>query len=178
MICTGGAGRVYGQNTNAGIVTGDGMGIAFRHGVPLRDMEFVQWHPTALPGRCAHHEEAAAAKAASSPTRTVIATSRTTASARPTRLPPQGDGLGPRDRLSQAFWHEEQKGRTASTPLGNAVWLDLRHLGAAKIHERLPLITEVAKTFVGVDPVVAPIPVRRGALRWAASSATAGPRRP
>jgi fumarate reductase flavoprotein subunit len=68
--------------------------------------------------------------------------------------------LGPRDRLSQAFWHEEQKGRTASTPLGNAVWLDLRHLGAAKIHERLPLITEVAKTFVGVDPVVAPIPVR------------------
>ncbi len=50
IICTGGAGRVFGQNTNAGIVTGDGMGIAFRHGVPLRDMEFVQWHPTALPG--------------------------------------------------------------------------------------------------------------------------------
>ena len=50
IICTGGAGRVFGQNTNAGIVTGDGMGIAFRHGVPLRDMEFVQYHPTALPG--------------------------------------------------------------------------------------------------------------------------------
>jgi fumarate reductase flavoprotein subunit len=68
--------------------------------------------------------------------------------------------LGPRDRLSQAFWHEEQKGRTVKTPLGNAVLLDLRHLGAAKIHERLPLITEVAKTFAGVDPVVSPIPVR------------------
>src|SRR5438105_1045887 len=50
IVCTGGAGRVYGQNTNAGIVTGDGMGIAFRHGVPLRDMEFIQFHPTALPG--------------------------------------------------------------------------------------------------------------------------------
>jgi fumarate reductase flavoprotein subunit len=68
--------------------------------------------------------------------------------------------LGPRDRLSQAFWYEEQKGRTVKTALGTAVWLDLRHLGAAKIHERLPLITEVAKTFAGVDPVTAPIPVR------------------
>jgi fumarate reductase flavoprotein subunit len=68
--------------------------------------------------------------------------------------------LGPRDRLSQAFWHEEQKGRTLQTPHGNAVNLDLRHLGAKKILERLPLITEVAKTFVGVDPVTAPIPVR------------------
>jgi fumarate reductase flavoprotein subunit len=68
--------------------------------------------------------------------------------------------LGPRDRLSQAFWYEEQKGRTVSTPLGQVVLLDLRHLGAAKIHERLPLITEVAKTFMGIDPVVSPIPVR------------------
>jgi fumarate reductase flavoprotein subunit len=50
IICTGGAGRAFGQNTNAGIVTGDGMGMAYRHGVPLRDMEFIQYHPTALPG--------------------------------------------------------------------------------------------------------------------------------
>ena len=50
VFVTGGAGRVYRQNTNAGIVTGDGMGIAYRHGAPLRDMEFMQWHPTALPG--------------------------------------------------------------------------------------------------------------------------------
>ena len=68
--------------------------------------------------------------------------------------------LGPRDRLSQAFWYEEQKGRTVATSQGAAVNLDLRHLGAQKIHERLPLITEVAKTFMGVDPVTAPIPVR------------------
>ena len=50
ILCTGGAGRVYRQNTKAGIVTGDGMALAFRHGVALRDMEFVQYHPTALPG--------------------------------------------------------------------------------------------------------------------------------
>jgi fumarate reductase flavoprotein subunit len=68
--------------------------------------------------------------------------------------------LGPRDRLSQAFWHEEQKGNTIDTPRGQVVHLDLRHLGAQRIHERLPLITEVAKTFVGVDPVTHPIPVR------------------
>jgi fumarate reductase flavoprotein subunit len=67
--------------------------------------------------------------------------------------------LGPRDRLSQAFWHELQKGRTIATPQGPAVHLDLRHLGAKKIHERLPLITEAAKTFAGIDTVKQPIPV-------------------
>lgn len=67
--------------------------------------------------------------------------------------------LGPRDRLSQAFWHELKKGRTIETPQGPVVHLDLRHLGEHKIHERLPLIAEVALTFVGVDAVVAPIPV-------------------
>ena len=68
--------------------------------------------------------------------------------------------LGPRDRLSQAFWHEDQKGNTIRTPKGSVVNLDLRHLGAQKIHERLPLITEAAKIFAGVDPVTQPIPVR------------------
>jgi fumarate reductase flavoprotein subunit len=67
--------------------------------------------------------------------------------------------LGPRDRLSQAFWHEERKGRTVATPGGPAVHLDLRHLGAKKIHERLPLIAEAAKTFAGVDAAKEPIPV-------------------
>src|SRR5581483_5422480 len=55
--------------------------------------------------------------------------------------------LGPRDRLSQAFWHEDRKGNTVATPQGSAVHLDVRHLGRAKILERLPLITEVARTF-------------------------------
>jgi fumarate reductase flavoprotein subunit len=67
--------------------------------------------------------------------------------------------LGPRDRLSQAFWHEEREGRTVTTPQGEAVLLDLRHLGRAKLNERLPLICELAKQFAGVDPADAPIPV-------------------
>ena len=68
--------------------------------------------------------------------------------------------LGPRDRLSQAFWQESQKGRTFDTPGGDAVWLDLRHLGAAKIKERLPLIRDLAMEFMDIDPADKPIPVR------------------
>jgi fumarate reductase flavoprotein subunit len=161
IICTGGAGRVYGQNTNAGIVTGDGMGMAFRHGVPLRDMEFVQWHPTALPGSGVLITEGCRGEGGILTNKDGYRYLQDYGLGPPDPSPrPKAMELGPRDRLSQAFWHEEQKGRTAITPQGNAVWLDLRHLGAAKIHERLPLITEVAKTFMGVDPVVAPIPVR------------------
>ncbi len=68
--------------------------------------------------------------------------------------------LGPRDRLSQAFWHESQKGRTFDTPGGDAVYLDLRHLGAAKLKERLPLICDMAKEFMDIDPATGQIPVR------------------
>lgn len=161
ILCTGGAGRVYGQNTNAGIVTGDGMGIAFRHGVPLRDMEFVQWHPTALPGTGVLITEGCRGEGAILTNKDGYRYLQDYGLGPPDPWPrPKAMELGPRDRLSQAFWHEEQKGRTVETPLGHAVWLDLRHLGAARIHERLPLIAEVARTFAGVDPVVAPIPVR------------------
>jgi fumarate reductase flavoprotein subunit len=161
IICTGGAGRVYGQNTNAGIVTGDGMGMAFRHGVPLRDMEFMQWHPTALPGTGILITEGCRGEGAILTNKDGYRYLQDYSLGPPDPWPrPKAMELGPRDRLSQAFWHEEQKGRTVATPLGQVVWLDLRHLGAATIHERLPLITEVAKTFAGVDPVVAPIPVR------------------
>jgi len=161
IICTGGAGRVYGQNTNAGIVTGDGMGIAYHHGVPLRDMEFVQYHPTALPGTGVLITEGCRGEGGILTNKDGYRYLQDYGLGPPDPWPrPKAMELGPRDRLSQAFWHEEQKGRTVATPQGHAVWLDLRHLGAAKIHERLPLITEVAKVFAGVDPVVSPIPVR------------------
>jgi fumarate reductase flavoprotein subunit len=68
--------------------------------------------------------------------------------------------LGPRDRLSQAFWHEQQQGRTIKTDRGDVVHLDLRHLGEAKINERLPMVRELSRSYVRVDPVEAPIPVR------------------
>ena len=68
--------------------------------------------------------------------------------------------LGPRDRLSQAFWHEQKKGNTVETPWGECVLLDMRHLGEKKINERLPLVRELASSYVGHDPVTDPVPVR------------------
>jgi fumarate reductase flavoprotein subunit len=68
--------------------------------------------------------------------------------------------LGPRDRLSQAFWHEQKKGNTVETPWGDCVLLDMRHLGEKKIDERLPLVRELATYYVGHDPVTDPVPVR------------------
>ena len=161
ILCTGGAGRVYRQNTNAGIVTGDGMGLAYRHGVALRDMEFVQYHPTALPGTGILITEGCRGEGAILVNRHGYRYLQDYGLGPLDPWPrPKAMELGPRDRLSQAFWHEERKGNTIDTPQGQAVHLDLRHLGAKKIHERLPLITEVARTFVGVDPVTQPIPVR------------------
>jgi len=160
VLATGGAGRVFRQNTNAGTVTGDGMGLAFRHGVPLRDMEFVQWHPTCLPGTGILMTEACRGEGATLVNKDGYRYLQDYGLGPLDPWPrPKAMELGPRDRLSQAFWHEQQKGRTISTPQGPAVHLDLRHLGAAKIHERLPLIAEAAKTFAGVDAPREPIPV-------------------
>jgi fumarate reductase flavoprotein subunit len=160
VLCTGGAGRVFRQNTNAGTVTGDGMGLAYRHGVPLRDIEFVQWHPTALPGTGILITEGCRGEGAILVNKDGYRYLQDYGLGPPDPWPrPKAMELGPRDRLSQAFWHEHRKGRTAETTQGPAVFLDVRHLGARRIRERLPLITEVAKTFAGVDTVREPIPV-------------------
>ena len=161
VIATGGAGRVFRQNTNGGIVTGDGMSLAYRHGVPLRDMEFVQYHPTCLPGTGILITEACRGEGAfllnKDGKRYLEDYGLGPAEPKPRNKFME---LGPRDRLSQAFWHEERKGHTVTTPQGEAVLLDLRHLGRAKIKERLPLICELAEQFMGIDPTTAPIPVR------------------
>jgi len=160
ILCTGGAGRVFRQNTNAGTVTGEGMGMAYRHGVPLRDIEFMQWHPTALPGTGILITEACRGEGAILVNKDGYRYLQDYGLGPLDPWPrPKAMELGPRDRLSQAFWHEHRKGRTVETTGGPAVHLDVRHLGAAKIHERLPLITEAAKTFVGIDAVKEPIPV-------------------
>lgn len=164
ILCTGGAARLYSQNTNAGIVTGDGMGLAYRHGVALRDMEFVQYHPTALPGTGILITEGCRGEGGILVNRHGYRYLQDYGLGPLDPWPrPKAMELGPRDRLSQAFWHEDQQGNTIQTPQGSVVHLDLRHLGAQRIHERLPLITEVARTFVGVDPVTQPIPVRPAA---------------
>lgn len=163
IIATGGAGRIYTFNTNGGIVTGDGMALAYRHGVPLRDMEFVQYHPTGLPGSGILITEGCRGEGG------ILVNKDGYRYLQDYGLGPEtpvGEPknkymeLGPRDRLSQAFYHEWKAGRTIETPRGPAVHLDLRHLGEDYINERLPFIRSLAKKFVGVDPVYEPIPVR------------------
>jgi fumarate reductase flavoprotein subunit len=161
VIATGGAGRVFRQNTNGGIVTGDGMALAYRHGVPLRDMEFVQYHPTCLPGTGILITEGCRGEGALLINKDKYRYLQDYGLG-PVTSEPRNKfmELGPRDRLSQAFWHEERMRRTVTTPQGEAVLLDLRHLGRAKLNERLPLICELAKEFAGIDPAEMPIPVR------------------
>lgn len=161
VLATGGAGRVFRQNTNGGIVTGDGMALAYRHGVPLRDMEFVQYHPTCLPGTGILITEGCRGEGALLVNKDNYRYLQDYGLG-PVTPEPRNKfmELGPRDRLSQAFWQEERKGRTVTTPQGEAVLLDLRHLGAAKLKERLPLISELAEQFAGINPVTTPIPVR------------------
>ncbi len=161
IIATGGAGRVFRQSTNGGIVTGDGMALAYRHGVPLRDMEFMQYHPTCMPGTGLLFTEACRGEGGILVNKDGYRYLQDYGLGPPDPWPrKKAMELGPRDRLSQAFWHEEQKGRTVDTAQGSAVLLDMRHLGEKHILERLPLICEMAKRFMGIDPVLSPIPVR------------------
>ncbi len=163
IIATGGAGRVYRFNTNGGIVTGDGMALAYREGTPLRDMEFVQYHPTGLPGTGILMTEGCRGEGG---VLTNIDGYRYLQDYDLGPETPLGEPrnkymeLGPRDKLSQAFWQEEQKGRVIQTARGTAVNLDLRHLGEKVINERLPFIRELAGSYYGIDPVHQAIPVR------------------
>jgi fumarate reductase flavoprotein subunit len=163
FLATGGAGRCYLFNTNGGIVTGDGQALAYRHGVPLRDMEFVQYHPTGLLGCGLLMTEGCRGEGG------VLYNKDHYRYLQDYGLGPETPvghpknkymELGPRDKLSQAFWNESKKGRTIKYPLGEAVLLDLTHLGEKYLHERLPLICELAMTYSGVDPVKEPVPVR------------------
>ena len=160
IIATGGAGRVFRENTNGGIVTGDGMALAFRHGVPLRDMEFVQYHPTCMPGTGLLFTEACRGEGGFLLNKDGYRYLQDYGLG-PAEPTPRNKAmeLGPRDRLSQAYWHEKQKGRTIQGPHGDVVHLDLRHLGEKKLRERLPQIYELAVEYLGVDPAKSPIPV-------------------
>ena len=160
IIATGGAGRVFRENTNGGIVTGDGMALAYRHGVPLRDMEFMQYHPTCMPRTGLLFTEACRGEGGFLLNKDGYRYLQDYGLG-PAEPVPRNKAmeLGPRDRLSQAFWHEKKKGRTIDGPLGSVVHLDLRHLGERKLRERLPQICELAEEFLGVDPARTPIPV-------------------
>jgi len=160
IIATGGAGRVFRENTNGGIVTGDGMALAYRHGVPLRDMEFVQYHPTCMPGTGLLFTEACRGEGGVLLNKDGYRYLQDYGLG-PAEPSPRNKAmeLGPRDRLCQAFWHERRKGRTVDGPHGAVVHLDMRHLGEAKLRERLPQIYELAEEFLGIDPAREPVPV-------------------
>jgi fumarate reductase flavoprotein subunit len=161
IIATGGAGRIFPFTTNGAIKTGDGMAMAYRAGVPLKDMEFVQYHPTGLPGTGILITEGSRGEGGILVNKDGYRYLQDYDLGPPDPWPrKKAMELGPRDRLSQAFWHEQKKGRTIQTDYGDVVHLDLRHLGEAKINERLPMVRELSQSYVGVDPVDAPIPVR------------------
>jgi fumarate reductase flavoprotein subunit len=161
ILCTGGCGRVFPFTTNANIKTGDGMALAYRAGAPLEDMEFVQYHPTGLPFTGILITEAARAEGGWLVNKDGYRYLQDYNLGKPEPKPVlRSMELGPRDRLSQAFVKEVEKGRTVDTPYGPVVHLDLRHLGAALIDAKLPFVRELCRSYQNIDPVRELIPVR------------------
>ncbi|MFC5819748.1 fumarate reductase (quinol) flavoprotein subunit [Nonomuraea harbinensis] len=161
ILATGGCGRAFPFTTNATIKTGDGMALAYRAGAPLKDMEFVQYHPTGLPFTGILITEAARAEGGWLINKDGYRYLQDYDLGRPTPAPKlRSMELGPRDRLSQAFVHEQRKGRTADTPYGPVVYLDLRHLGEDKIDARIPFVRELCRSYQNLDPATDLIPVR------------------
>jgi fumarate reductase flavoprotein subunit len=161
IVCTGGCGRVFPFTTNANIKTGDGMALAYRAGAALKDMEFVQYHPTGLPFTGILITEAARAEGGWLLNKDGYRYLQDYDLGKPTQEPVlRNMELGPRDRLSQAFVHEMDKGQTIDTPYGPVVNLDLRHLGAKLIDEKLPFVRELCSKYQNIDPVTELVPVR------------------
>jgi fumarate reductase flavoprotein subunit len=161
ILCTGGCGKVFPFTTNANINTGDGMSLAYRAGAPLKDMEFVQYHPTGLPFTGILITEAVRAEGGWLLNKDGYRYLQDYDLGQPTPTPQlRSMELGPRDRLSQAFVHEVEKGRTADSPYGPIVHLDLRHLGEELIDTKLPFVRELCLKYERIDPVHELVPVR------------------
>ncbi|HEV2667367.1 MAG TPA: fumarate reductase (quinol) flavoprotein subunit [Blastocatellia bacterium] len=161
ILCTGGGGRIFPFTTNAAINTGDGMAAAYRAGVPLKDMEFVQYHPTGLPGTGILITEASRGEGGWLKNKDGYRYLQDYGLGPPTDKPTHRKmELGPRDILSRCHMQEYAKGRTFDGPYGHYVHLDLRHLGEELIDKKLPFVRELASKYVGIDPVYEPIPVR------------------
>lgn len=153
VIATGGAGRMYWLRTsNPFTSTGDGMAACFRAGIPLKDMEMIQFHPTGLAGTGILMSEASRGEGGhlinNQGERFMM------------RYAPEKMELGTRDLVSQAIEQEIREGRGFGEGIFAYVHLDLRHLGREKILERLPGIRDLAIAFEHVDPIEAPIPIR------------------
>jgi fumarate reductase flavoprotein subunit len=161
ILCTGGCGKVFPFTTNANIKNGDGMALAYRAGAPLKDMEFVQYHPTGLPFTGILITEAARAEGGWLLNKDGYRYLQDYDLGQPTPKPVlRSMELGPRDRLSQCFVKEQERGRTLEGPYGHHVHLDIRHLGEKVIDGKLPFVRELCLKYAGIDPVTEMIPVR------------------
>lgn len=151
IFATGGYGRIYSRSTNAIINTGLGASVAYRAGVQLQDMEFVQFHPTTLYGTNILMTEGARGEGGMLKNKTGERFME--------RYAPKSVDLSPRDIVARAISTEINEGRGFE---GGFVHLELMHLGAKRIKERLPGIRQIAMDFADVDPVKEPIPIQPG----------------
>ncbi|HWU57614.1 MAG TPA: succinate dehydrogenase flavoprotein subunit [Microbacteriaceae bacterium] len=150
IFATGGFGKIYKTTSNAHTLTGDGVGIIWRKGLPLEDMEFFQFHPTGLAGLGILLTEGARGEGA------IL---RNASGERfMERYAPTIKDLAPRDIVARSMVQEVAEGRGAG-PHKDYVLLDCTHLGAEVLETKLPDITEFARTYLGVDPVTEPVPV-------------------
>ncbi|TQJ51884.1 succinate dehydrogenase flavoprotein subunit [Phycicoccus sp. SLBN-51] len=150
VFATGGTGKVFKTTSNAHTLTGDGMGVVFRRGLPLEDMEFFQFHPTGLAGLGILLSEAARGEGG------IL---RNADGERfMERYAPTIKDLAPRDIVARSMANEVREGRGAG-PNKDYVLLDLTHLEPAHIDAKLPDITEFARTYLGVEPYTEPVPV-------------------
>ncbi len=150
LLATGGFGRMFRITSNAWTLTGDGVALAYRHGVPMQDMEFYQFHPTGIVGIGILLSEAARGEGGY-----LLdgAGHRFMERYAPTLME-----LAPRDMVSRAIYQEIRAGRGIGGK--DYVHLDVRHLGRKVIEEKLPDITEFARVYQGVEPITEPVPVQ------------------
>jgi len=150
VLATGGFGKVFKTTSNAHTLTGDGMGVVWRKGLPLEDMEFFQFHPTGLAGLGILLSEAARGEGA------ILRNSEGERFME--RYAPTIKDLAPRDIVARSMANEVREGRGAG-PEKDYVLLDLTHLPREQIDAKLPDITEFARTYLGVEPYTEPVPV-------------------
>jgi succinate dehydrogenase / fumarate reductase flavoprotein subunit len=151
LLATGGNGRMFRITSNAHSLTGDGMSLAYRHGIPLQDMEFYQFHPTGLYGLGILLSEAARGEGGYLLNKD--------GERFMSRYAPTLMELAPRDMVSRAIYLEVKAGQGAG-PKGDYVLLDVRHLGRKVIEEKLPDITDFARVYLGVEPLTEPVPTQ------------------
>ncbi len=150
MLATGGFGRMFRITSNAWSLTGDGVALAYRHGIPMQDMEFYQFHPTGIYGIGILLSEAARGEGG------ILLNGE--GEAFMARYAPTMKDLAPRDVVSRSIYLEIRDGKGIGGK--DYVYLDVRHLGAKLIEEKIPDITEFARVYLGVEPISEPVPIQ------------------